>query len=102
MSLRSIGPRIRPGLEGSAVPADCMGGTWTAQGGGLHRPEEVSMGIRDRIKRRLPIIGMGGNRGRPDAAPPAPPAPGPAPTVSAEAAEPEADPRGGRTAQEIR
>ncbi len=59
------------------------------------------MGIRDRIKRRLPIIGMGGNRGRPDAAPPAPPAPGPAPTVSAEAAEPEADPRGGRTAQEM-
>ena len=59
------------------------------------------MGIRDRIKRRLPIIGMGGNRGRPEAAPPAPPEPGPAPTVSAEAAEVETDPRAGRSARDV-
>ncbi len=36
------------------------------------------MGIRDSIKKRLPIIGMGGNRGKVTNAP----APAPAPTVS--------------------
>jgi len=54
------------------------------------------MGIRDRIKRRLPIIGMGGNKGRPQPAP----APAPAP-VSAPAAEPAPDPRSGRSATEF-
>ena len=43
------------------------------------------MGIRDRIKRRLPIIGMGGNRSRPQPEPPAAPAPAPAPEVAPEA-----------------
>jgi monothiol glutaredoxin len=62
------------------------------------------MGIRDRIKRRLPIIGMGGNRGRPEAAPPAPPAPpepGSAPVVSAEPAETVANPLAGLSPREI-
>jgi monothiol glutaredoxin len=40
------------------------------------------MGIRDRIKRRLPIIGMGGNRGQTTVAPR--PAPPPAPAAPAE------------------
>jgi monothiol glutaredoxin len=56
------------------------------------------MGIRDRIKRRLPIIGMGGNRGTAAPSPPAAPAPGPAPTMST---EPAPDPRGGRSARDV-
>lgn len=48
------------------------------------------MGIRDRIKRRLPIIGMGGNRGQTSVAPrPAPAAPAPA-RAAPEAPEPPA------------
>lgn len=54
------------------------------------------MGIRDRIKRRLPIIGMGGNRSKP--APTAAPRPAPPP---AQSAEPAADPRGGKSAAEL-
>jgi len=55
------------------------------------------MGIRDRIKRRLPIIGMGGNKGRTQPVPPAAPAPG-APPAAAVQAE---DPRGGRSAHDV-
>lgn len=56
------------------------------------------MGIRDRIKRRLPIIGMGGNRGRSEPVPPAAPAPSAPPPA---AAAPPADPRGGRSARDV-
>jgi Grx4 family monothiol glutaredoxin len=54
------------------------------------------MGIRDRIKRALPIVGLGGNRGQPaPAAPPTSAAPRPIPTPAAAPAE---APRGGLSA----
>ena len=61
------------------------------------------MGIRDRIKRRLPIIGMGGNRGRTDGAPAAPAAPAAPQRTAAPSApvEPAPDPRSGRSAAEF-
>ena len=54
------------------------------------------MGIRDRIKRRLPIIGTGGNRGRAESvsAPAAPAAP-------ATPAAPAPDPREGRSGKDF-
>lgn len=57
------------------------------------------MGIRDRIKRRLPIIGMGGNRGRSEVVPPAAPAPSAPPAAAAP--EPAEDPRKGRSAHDV-
>jgi monothiol glutaredoxin len=71
---------------------------WTDRGAGLVAGEEVPMGIRDRIKRRLPIIGAGGNRGRTEVAPPAAPMPTAAPAA---AAEPAPEPHGGRSAREV-
>ncbi len=54
------------------------------------------MGIRDRIKRRLPIIGMGGNRGQATPVPPAaPPVAPPTSAGPAEVAPEPEDPKGG-------
>lgn len=57
------------------------------------------MGIRDRIKRRLPIIGSGGNRGRAESVP----APTPPSAASAAPAQPAEvpDPREGRSAKDF-
>lgn len=55
------------------------------------------MGIRDRIKRALPIVGLGGNRG--SAPPPAaPPVSTPRPAPTSVAAAPAEAPRGGLSA----
>ena len=58
------------------------------------------MGIRDRIKRRLPIIGMGGNRSRSQPEPAAAPTPSPAPAAPP-AAAPQPDSQAGRSPTEV-
>lgn len=64
------------------------------------------MGLRDRIKRALPIVGLGGNR--PSAAPSAQAAPSAAPSAGPSASPPAApraapadDPRGGLSADDF-